>query len=130
MLDQAASETESLQRSMNVHEAVASRRSVKHFDPDHRISEDEVHHLLSHAILSPTAFNIQHWRIVQVDDPELRKQIRAVAWDQAQVTDASLLLILYMDSLTQTLTKPHSEPHRRFGSRRGAQGMASPCQAP
>ncbi len=130
MLDQAASQTESLQRSMSVHEAVTARRSVKHFDPEHRMSEDEVQHLLSHAILSPTAFNIQHWRIVRVDAAQLRQQIRAVAWDQAQVTDASLLLVLCMDSLTQTLTKPHSEPHRRLGSRRCAQGMAGPCQAP
>lgn len=30
-------------------------------------------------------------------DPELRKQLRAVAWDQAQVTDASLLVILCAD---------------------------------
>ena len=52
MLDQAASQTESLQQSMSVHEAVTARRSVKHFDPEHRMSEDEVQHLLSHAILS------------------------------------------------------------------------------
>ena len=30
-------------------------------------------------------------------DPDLRKQIRAAAWDQAQVTDASLLLVLCAD---------------------------------
>jgi nitroreductase len=48
-------------------------------------------------MLAPTAFNIQHWRFVVVTDPELRKQIRAAAWDQAQVTDASLLVILCAD---------------------------------
>jgi nitroreductase len=32
-----------------------------------------------------------------VRDPELRQQIRAVAWDQAQVTDASLFVILCAD---------------------------------
>jgi nitroreductase len=46
---------------------------------------------------APTAFNIQHWRFVVVDDPELRKQIRSVAWDQSQVTDASLLVVLCAD---------------------------------
>ncbi|MCC6881926.1 MAG: nitroreductase family protein [Verrucomicrobiales bacterium] len=30
-------------------------------------------------------------------DPALRKQVRAVAWDQAQITDASLLFILCAD---------------------------------
>lgn len=77
--------------------AIESRRSVKQFDPNHRLNPQEVESLLSLAMLSPTAFNIQHWRFVVVDDPELRRQIRAVAWDQAQVTDASLLVVLCAD---------------------------------
>jgi nitroreductase len=54
--------------------------------------------LMEHAILAPTAFNIQNWRFVRVTDPEQRKAIRAVAWDQAQVTDASELLVLCFDN--------------------------------
>ena len=53
---------------------------------------------MEHAILAPTAFNIQNWRFVRVTDPEQRKAIRAVAWDQAQVTDASELLVLCFDN--------------------------------
>jgi len=82
---------------MDTFDAIAARRAVKHYDPSHRMSEEEVEKLLSHAVLSPTAFNIQNWRFVQVKDPELRRQIRAVAWDQAQVTDASLLFVLCAD---------------------------------
>jgi nitroreductase len=52
---------------------------------------------MEHALLSPTAFNIQHWRYIRVVDPELRKTLRAAAWDQAQMTDASELLIICMD---------------------------------
>jgi nitroreductase len=37
---------------------------------------------------------MQNWRFVVVRDTELRKQIRAAAIDQAQVTDASLLIVL------------------------------------
>lgn len=77
--------------------AIESRRSVKQFDPNHRLTEQEIDDLLSSAILSPTAFNIQHWRFVLVQDPDLRQQIREVAWNQAQVTDASLLVIVCAD---------------------------------
>jgi len=52
---------------------------------------------MSAAILSPTAFNIQNWRFVLVSDAKLRAEIRKVSWDQAQVTDASLLVILCAD---------------------------------
>ncbi|MFL9609158.1 nitroreductase family protein [Methylobacillus sp. Pita2] len=82
---------------MNVIEAIESRRSIKAYDPSHTMSEAEIEKLMSLAILSPTAFNIQNWRFVLVQDPELRKQVRAVSWDQAQVTDASLLIVLTAD---------------------------------
>lgn len=82
---------------MDTFDAIKERRSVKHYDPDHRLTDEEVNQLLSLAVLSPTSFNIQNWRFVIVKDSEVRKQIRAAAWDQAQVTDSSLLLVICAD---------------------------------
>lgn len=82
---------------MKTRDAIRSRRAVKHYDANHRMTEEEVNELLSLAVLSPTAFNIQNWRFVVVTDQGLRKQIREVAWDQAQVTDASLFIVLCAD---------------------------------
>jgi nitroreductase len=82
---------------MNVTEAIIERRSIKSFDSNHRMTEQEISKLMSLAMLSPTAFNIQHWRFVLVTDPVLRQQIRAVSWNQAQVEEASLLIILTAD---------------------------------
>lgn len=82
---------------MQVFDAIESRRSISRFDPDHRMSEDEIKQLMTLATMSPTAFNIQNWRFVVVTDPELRQQIRAVSWNQAQITDASILVILTAD---------------------------------
>jgi nitroreductase len=82
---------------MNVKEAIVSRRSVKHYDPDHQMSEAEVRDLMEHVILSPTAFNLQHWRFVNVVDKEKRAQIQDAAWGQTQVTEASMLLVLCAD---------------------------------
>ena len=82
---------------MNVSEAIRARRAVKWFDPRHKMPEETFRGLMEHAILAPTAFNIQNWRFLRVTDPQQRKAIRAVAWDQAQVTDASELLVLCFD---------------------------------
>uniref|UniRef100_E6QUH7 Protein drgA n=1 Tax=mine drainage metagenome TaxID=410659 RepID=E6QUH7_9ZZZZ len=82
---------------MNVTTAIETRRSVKSYDPTHTMTEAEIEKLFSLAILSPTAFNIQNWRFVVVQDTQLRKELRQVAWDQAQVTDASLLIIMCAD---------------------------------
>lgn len=82
---------------MSVSEAIMQRRSIRDFDPDHRMSDEEFSRLMEHALQSPTAFNIQHWRYVRVVDPEVRQAIRTAAWNQAQITDASELLVLCMD---------------------------------
>ena len=79
---------------MKVSEAIQGRRAIKWYDPEHQMPEDTFRLLMEHAILSPTAFNIQNWRIVRVTDAEQRQAIREAAWDQAQVTDASELLVL------------------------------------
>ncbi|MCL7751376.1 nitroreductase family protein [Guyparkeria hydrothermalis] len=79
---------------MRVSEAIATRRAIKQFDPEHQLSEADQDRLIELAMQSPTAFNLQHWRFVVVRDPARRQAIREVAWDQAQVTDASMLVIL------------------------------------
>lgn len=82
---------------MKVSEAIESRRAIKAFDAAHRMSQAEIDQLMGLAMLSPTAFNIQNWRFVLLTDPALRQQIREVSWNQAQVTDASLLIVLTAD---------------------------------
>jgi len=83
---------------METKEAIKTRRAIKEFDPDYVISDEDEKELLSLAMLSPTAFNIQHWRFVVVKDRALREQIKEAAWGQAQVTDSALFIILCADS--------------------------------
>jgi len=82
---------------MDTLEAIKSRRSIRHYDPTHELTDSEERTLFEHAILSPTSFNIQNWRFVVVKDTEQRSKIRQAAWDQAQVTDASLLIVMTAD---------------------------------
>lgn len=82
---------------MNTKEAIKTRRAVKAFDPQFVMPDADEKELLSLALLSPTAFNIQNWRFVIVKDMALREQIKAVAWNQAQVTDSALFIIMCAD---------------------------------
>ncbi|MEO0434711.1 MAG: nitroreductase family protein [Cyanobacteria bacterium J06656_5] len=83
---------------MNAIEAIYKRRSVKAYDPEHRLSKEEEQKLFEAMIQAPTSFNIQHWRFVILRDPELRAKIRKeLGNDQAQMTDASLLVLFTAD---------------------------------
>lgn len=82
---------------MDVKMAIENRRAIRKLDPAHVMKDDEVLEMMSLAMLSPTAFNIQHWRFVLVRDQALREQIRAACWMQPQITDASLLVVVCAD---------------------------------
>lgn len=82
---------------MNTIEAIESRRSIKHYDPEHVMPEEDLAELIRLTKIAPSSFNMQNYRLLVVRDKELRAKIRAAAWDQAQVTDASVLFILCAD---------------------------------
>ncbi len=82
---------------MNTLDAIRERRAVKHFDPSHEITKSEYDQLIDLAMQAPSSFNIQHWRLVNVTDKALRAKLREAAFNQAQVTDASLCFVLTVD---------------------------------
>lgn len=83
---------------MDTLDAIYQRRAVKHYDPSYQITPEEEQKLLEATIQSPTSFNIQHWRFVILREPELRQKIRKeLGNDQAQMTDASLLVLFTAD---------------------------------
>ena len=93
---------------MNALEAIYKRRAVKHFDTNHQLTKAEERQLLEAIIQAPTSFNIQHWRFVILRDPELRAKIRTeLGFDQAQITDASLLILFTAD-----MAAWQKDPHR------------------
>ncbi len=82
---------------MQTFEAIESRRSIKHFDPTHNMSDAEIKKLMEATLLSPTSFNIQNWRFVIVNDRAKRQKIFEASYHQAQVKDASMLVVLCAD---------------------------------
>ena len=83
---------------MNTIEAIYNRRAVKHFEKEHQLTKEEEIRLLEATIQSPTSFNIQHWRFVILRDLQVRAKIRTeFGNDQAQITDASLLVLFTAD---------------------------------
>ena len=82
---------------MDFKKIVQERRSIKYFDANHKMTKDEINELFKMTLLSPTAFNIQHWRFDLIENKELREQIKKISFNQSQVTDASLLVVISGD---------------------------------
>jgi len=85
------------QKGLSVADAIKQRRSVQYFDPDFVIPAKNIRKMIEHAMLAPSAFNLQHWRFLDICEPRLREKVQAVAFGQPQVTQASTLLLVCMD---------------------------------
>ncbi|PSN12199.1 NAD(P)H-dependent oxidoreductase [filamentous cyanobacterium CCT1] len=70
------------------------RYATKQFDPNRKIPDDAWSVLEQSLVLSPSSFGLQPWKFFVVRNPDLRQQLRDHAWGQAQVTDASHLVVL------------------------------------
>ena len=68
---------------MEVIEAIYKRRSVKEFDRNFVIPDEDEHTLLEAMIQAPTSFNIQHWRFCLLKSPELRRKISGSTWTRS-----------------------------------------------
>ena len=82
---------------MTLIDLIRRRRSVKHFDPDHRLSDDELRRLLTASALAPTSFNMQNRHLVCVVDPAVKAELFTAAWGQEQIRDASVVVVLTGD---------------------------------
>lgn len=78
---------------MTLHDRLNWRYATKKMDPSRKVSEDKVARILDAIRLAPTSSGLQPFEVFVVTNPDVRAQIRAAAWDQAQITDGSHLLV-------------------------------------
>jgi nitroreductase len=70
------------------------RYAVKKFDPTNKIP-DRVWSLLEDSlVLAPSSFGLQPWKFIVVRNPTVRQKLVAHSWGQAQVAEASHLVVL------------------------------------
>ena len=69
------------------------RYATKKMNPDKAVAEDKVERILEAVRLAPTSSGLQQFEVIVVTNKDIRAKIRAIAWDQAQVTDASHLVV-------------------------------------
>jgi nitroreductase/dihydropteridine reductase len=68
------------------------RYATKVYDTSRGVSDDKLNAILEAVRLAPTSWGLQPFEVLVVKDPTIRQAIRAVGFDQPQITDASHLL--------------------------------------
>ena len=69
------------------------RYATKGMNPAKVVPDDKLEHILEAARLAPTSSGLQPFEIIVVTNNAVREQIKPIAWNQAQITDGSHLLV-------------------------------------
>ena len=69
------------------------RYATKKMDPSRVVAEDKVERILEAVRLTATSSGLQPYDVLLVTNAAVREKIRAIAWNQSQITDCSHLLV-------------------------------------
>ncbi|MEL6974458.1 MAG: NAD(P)H-dependent oxidoreductase [Bacteroidota bacterium] len=78
---------------MKLVENLKWRYATKKFDPQKRVSEQDLDYLKEAVQLSVSSYGLQLYKVLIVNDTSLREQLREVSWGQSQVIEASHLFL-------------------------------------
>lgn len=69
------------------------RAAIKSFDPAKKLSDEQLDQLLTAVQLAPSSAGLQHYKILVVENPEIREKLREAAHGQAQLTQSSHVIV-------------------------------------
>lgn len=76
---------------------MSNRHSVKHYKRGLTIPKEEMNELIEMATSAPSAWNLQHWRFLVIDDQEQKEKLLPIAFNQQQIVDSSAVIVLLGD---------------------------------
>jgi nitroreductase len=81
----------------NVFQTMEERHSVKQYQPYVKIPKEEMEEILSLATTAPSAWNLQHWRFLVVEEQQKKEQLLPIAYNQNQIVEASAVIAVLGD---------------------------------
>jgi nitroreductase len=69
------------------------RYATKKFDATKKITTEDFATLKEAIRLSSSSYGLQPYKIIIVENPEIRAQIKPAAWGQSQIVDASHIIV-------------------------------------
>lgn len=83
---------------VSVRDAILTRQATRRFRPD-PVPRETLVEALRLANQAPSSYNLQWWYFVVVDDPGLKKRLRAVSMGQAHTEEAAVVVVFCADPL-------------------------------
>lgn len=78
----------------NIIDALNWRYATKDFSPDKKVSESDIKTIKEAFRLSPSSYGVQPWKLVVVENKNLRQKLVEHSYGQKKVAEASHLFVL------------------------------------
>ncbi|PIF45078.1 nitroreductase [Chryseobacterium sp. 52] len=110
---------------MSLIENLQWRHAVKAYDPSKKVSEADLNHILEATRLAPTSSGLQPFRVIVVENQELKDKMTAGALNPEVMRDSSHVLVFaawdsYSNEKIDQVYDHHTDvrelPRGRFGS--------------
>ena len=82
---------------MSLIEKLQKRAAIKNFDATKKLTKAQLDQLLDAVRLAPSSMGLQAYRILVVEDPEIREKLREASHGQAQLTQSSQVIIFAIE---------------------------------
>ena len=90
---------------MNLLEHLQWRYATKKFDPTKKVSSNDLEKIKQAIQLSVSSYGLQLYKVLIIENLEIREKLKPVSWNQSQITDASHLIVFcnYTDAIPQAI---------------------------
>ena len=78
---------------MELIESLNWRYATKKFDATKKIKPEDLETIKEAVRLSASSYGLQLYKVLVIDDPEIRVKLKPASWGQSQITDASHLFV-------------------------------------
>lgn len=77
---------------------IRERKSVRKYDPNFKLTKDDLAELISEATEAPSSSNLQPWRFLVIQDADAKKKIREFSFNQEQIETSSAIIAVLGDT--------------------------------
>lgn len=78
---------------MQLIENLKWRYATKKFDPTRKVPAEDLEKIKKAVQLSVSSYGLQLYKVLIIEDQELRKKLKPASWGQDQITDSSHLIV-------------------------------------
>lgn len=80
-----------------IEKILRERHATKEYKTNVIIPEETLNEIFELAATAPSAWNLQHWRFLVIQNQEQKDRIKPIAFGQQQISDASAVVVILGD---------------------------------